>query len=251
MIRRAAPLLLLWIACGRESPTVAPIIVAPPPQAAPSPARVYRIDAEGKTTIDDDAPQVHIKAVTTGAGGSLTINPRDLAATRGDVKVDLASFTSKTFPDDRTNEALTESGRTWLEAVVAEKIDENMRWAVFHIAAIDEIDPSRDARGIPPVATGDIITRAVTLTARGDLLVHGRSSPQTVKLRAELAWPRDSDRDSPSSIAIRTVEPIRVTLADHAIVPRDMFGKEAKASFHLLGTKVGPTADVRVEVAAR
>jgi hypothetical protein len=247
------PLVFLFFlaGCGRDQPTVAPIDVAPPARALPSPAHLYRIDSEGKTTIDNDARLEHFKGTTTEAGGSLTIDARDLAATHGEVKIDLTTLRSRTFENADTNDAQSRHARTWLEAVVNDHVDERMRWAVFRVDGIDDIDPSRDATTIPAVKSGDLVVRSVSLTARGQLTVHGRTSPKTVRLRADMFWANDLDRGPPASIAIRSVEPMPVTLAEHAIVPRDEFGKEAKAAFHLLGTKVGPVASVAIEITAR
>jgi hypothetical protein len=242
--------LVVFTACGREQPTVAPIGESSSPQP-PSPNRTYRIDADGRTTIDIGASLLRIKATTAAAAGAITLDPRDLAATRGEVKIDLVTLRSRTFGNAQSDDALATGARAWLEVAVEDRIDEKMRWATFRIRSIEDLDPSRDALSIPPLSGGGDVRRSVTLTARGDLLVHGRSASQTVKLRAELAWPPGAERGMPSAIAIQTIEPMEVALAEHAIVPRDAFGKETPEAAHLFGTKVGSVARVGLDLSAR
>lgn len=213
--------------------------------------RSFGVDLASRTKIDNAAPLEHFKGTTEGAGGTLVVDARDLAATRGEVKIDLASLRSHTFPKKDDNDAPTTHARTWLEAVVNDHVDESMRWAVFRIEDIRAVEPASDVRVIPAVTSFDVATRPVLLTSAGLLFVHGHAAPKTVKLRADLFWPRDATDGAPASVVARTVEPLQVNLADHAIVARDMFGKEAKGAFSLLGTKVGDVPDVTFELAMR
>src|SRR4051794_39507753 len=59
----------------------------------------FMIDPKSSTSIDMPAPKEHIKAATDAASGSLDVDLMDLANTRGEVKADLASLSTKTFDD--------------------------------------------------------------------------------------------------------------------------------------------------------
>jgi hypothetical protein len=238
MIRRFV--LLLVAACGAERPMVAPIGEGSSSRQG-SLSRTYRIDTDGRTTFYVGSPHLSIHATTTAATGAITLDVRDLGATRGEVKVDLVTIRSQS--NARSDDPISMGARTCLELAVGDRIDEKMRWAVFRVASIDELEPSRDALTIPPLSGGGDVRRSVTFTAHGDLLVHGRAVPKTVRLRAELAWPREGDRDAPRSIAIQTIEPVEVRFAEHAINPRD--------AARVWETQIGDTANVGIDFTAR
>ena len=56
--------------------------------------------------------------------------------------------------------------------------------------------------------------------------------------------------DKPKSLTIKTKKPMRATLAEHDVKPRDGVGKLAKGAFNLLGTKVAETADITLDLKA-
>jgi hypothetical protein len=67
----------------------------------------------------------------------------------------------------------------------------------------------------------------------------------------KLHYPTGAAADStPTRIDVKSLEPLRIVLAEHEVMPRDAFGKIAQGSFHLIGTKVADSADVSLEVRA-
>ena len=95
----------------------------------------------------------HIKGDTTAATGTLDVVAADLAQSRGTVKVDLTTFSTHTFGDDK-DATQTEHARTWLEAVVDGKTNEDMRWATYAIRSIDGLSAT-DLSKVAPVKDGD------------------------------------------------------------------------------------------------
>jgi hypothetical protein len=250
-----AIVLLSLAACSRKeeekvalaAPAAALTISKPAPEAK---VTEYVLDREGTTAIDMPAPKERIKARTTAAAGSLEIDLTNLANSRGEVRIDLTTLTTSTFGDKEKDEAQTEHARTWLEAVVGGKVKEEHRWAVFAIRSVYDLSAT-DVANVAPVREGSDDVRVVTLTARGDFLLHGRKSPKDVKLAARLRYPAGAAADAtPTSIEIRSVAPMHIVLAEHEVMPRDTFGKVAQGSLHLLGTKVADTADVSIDVRA-
>ncbi len=210
----------------------------------------FVIASDGKSTIDMPAPKEHIKAKTTMAGGNLEVDLMNLANTRGEVKVDLTTLTTSTFGDKDKDEAQTEHARTWLEAVVEGKVQEETRWTVFAIRSIDGLSAESVAKA-PPVREGNEDVRTVSLTAHGEFLLHGRKSNKDAKLVAKFHFPAGAAVEAgPTSIDIKTSEPMHIVLAEHEVKPRDTFGKIAQGSFHLLGTKVADSADVSLDLRA-
>src|SRR6185312_13556793 len=56
----------------------------------------FTIDGKSSTAIDMPAPKEHIKAGTEAASGTLDVDLMNLANTRGEVKADLLSLSTKT-----------------------------------------------------------------------------------------------------------------------------------------------------------
>src|SRR5262249_2892865 len=145
-------------------------------------------------------------------------------------KVDLTTLSTHTFHND-DDLSQTKHARTWLEvgdAASAEDREKN-RWVVYAIRAIDAVAPSADVTKIAPTKQGADDVRVVTLTAKGDLLLHGHKvENREAQLEARLHYPSGAPADSkPTSIEIKSKAPLRITLAEHDVKPRDTFGKIA------------------------
>jgi polyisoprenoid-binding protein YceI len=218
--------------------------------ALPAGAVRFAIDPKSKTSIDMPAPKEHIKAKTEAAAGTFTVDPTNLAASRGEVKVDLTTLTTYTFGDKDKDATQTEHARTWLEAVVDGKTNDTMRWATFTIRSLDGLSAT-DASKVTPTKEGADDVRVVTLTAKGTFAVHGKTADKEVPLEVRLHYPSGAAPDSkPTKIDIKSKAPMRITLADHDVKPRDSFGKIASRAFDLLGTKVANVADVSMDLSA-
>jgi hypothetical protein len=246
----------LWIALGRKQEPPVPIApVASTLAASQGTAKSvkFTIEPSGATSIDMPAPKEHIKATTEASAGSIDVDLANLANTRGEVKIDLTTLSTHTFGND-DDVSQTKHARTWLEvgdAASAEDREKN-RWVVYAIRAIDAVAPSADVTKITPAKEGGEDVRVVTLTAKGDLLLHGHKvEDRAATIEARLHYPSGAAPESkPTRIEIKSKEPLRITLAEHDVKPRDTFGKLAKGSLGLLGTKVADVADVTLDLKA-
>jgi hypothetical protein len=242
-----------WRFGAREAPAVpvapAARTVAPSVPAGSGGSVPHTIDARGRTSISMPAPKESIKATTDAAAGVLRVDFANLANTRSEVKIDLTTLTTHTFGND-DDASQTRHARTWLEvgdAAVPTDREQNC-WAVCAIRGIDAVSAD-DASTIVPTREGGDVVRTVTLTTRGDLLVHGHSvEGRTAELESTPTLPPSTPPvGAPTLIEMRSKTPLRVILREHDVKPRDSFGKIAQRSFGLLGTKV---ADVTLDLQA-
>jgi hypothetical protein len=245
----------LWVVLG---PKEAPVPIAPVAStlaaSQPPPKSVrYGIDPRGKTSISMPAPKEHIKAITEASGGTLDVDLTNLANTRGEVRVDLTSLSTHTFSND-DDATQTKHALTWLEVgdVASAEEKEKYRWVAYAIRAIDGVTPSADVTKVPVIKEGGEDLRVVTLVSKGELLLHGHKvEDREARLEARLHYAPGAGPDTkPSYIEIKSKEPLRITLAEHDVKPRDTFGKLAQGSLTLLGTKVANVADVTIDLKA-
>lgn len=231
--------------------TLAPSTVAPDAKTVR-----YQVDPAGKTAIDMPAPKEHIKAETTAAGGALDVDLVNLANTRGEVRMDLSTLTTSTFDDKEKNASQTTHARTWLEVVEPTEAAarEANRWAVYAIRSLEGLSAPSAAKAPKTERAGAagqpaVDVRTVSLTAHGDYLLHGHKVAKDAQLEVRFLYAKGSPEDArPTAIEITTKAPFVVTLAEHDVKPRDTFGKLAKGSLGLLGTKVADTAAVTFEL---
>jgi hypothetical protein len=254
-------LALLVFACGCEDKktSLAPVAssLAPSTSLPPS-ASVKRfvVDPASKTSIEMEAPKEKIKATTSGAAGTFDVDLADLAKSRGEVKIDLTTLTTNTFPEADKNASQTTHARTWLEVADGEsgklddKTKETNRYAVYAIRSIETASAS-DVTKVAPTKDGADEVRTVSLTTKGELLVHGHKAEREANLEVAFRYDVGAPADKPKAVAITTKKPLVVVLADHDVKPRDGFGKLAKSSFHLLGTKVADNAEITLQLSGK
>jgi hypothetical protein len=230
--------------------------VLAPSTAAPTDKIVkLSIDPASKSSIDMPAPKEHIKADTTAAAGNLDIDVVNLANSRGDVKVDLSTLTTKTFDSADQNATQTGHARCWLEVADCEhqKLEDALKtsnkYADYAIRSIDGLSAT-DLSKVPPTKDGPDDVRTVTMTTHGELLIHGHKVDREAQIEVTFHYPSGGPPDKPSSVVVKTKTPLHVVLAEHDVKPRDDTGKIAKAAFHLLGTKVADSADISLEIRA-
>lgn len=226
-----------------------------PSTAAPTAKAIkLRIDPKGTTSIDMPAPKEHIKASTDGAAGTLDIDVTNLANSRGEIKMDLSTLTTKTFGND-DDKKQTLHARCWLEVADCEdgKMDEAMKtankYAVYAIRSVDNLSAS-DLSKVAATKDGDAEVRSVTATTHGELLIHGHKVEREAEVEVQFRYAPGAIVDKPSSVVIKAKKPLRVQLAEHDVKPRDNFGKIAKGAFSLLGTKVADSADISLDLRA-
>lgn len=246
------------VACDdKKAPGLAPAASAlAPSTAAPSiKTTKFTIDARSTTSIDMPAPKEHIKAGTEGAAGTLDIDLTNLAATRGEVKADLSTLAMRTFGDADKDGTQTGHARTWLEVADGEegKLPDDVKaankYAVYAIRSVENLSAT-DLTKVPATKDGADEVRRVTATTRGELLIHGHKVDREADVEVEFRYEPGAAANRPKSLAIKSRKPLRATLAEHDVKPRDGFGKIAKGAFNLLGTKVADVADISLDLRA-
>lgn len=246
--------MVLVTGCDKKE-DAAPTRVAPPtaasvaPVAAPSgsaaaamPAKsnAFVVADEGSATFLIDAPLEKIKGKANRFRGNIEIDPMKLSATKGQVDVDLKTLKTNTFDDAEKNTKQTEHAQNWFELgndVDAKLRDEN-QWARFTIKSVK----SSGADSIADVKEADG-ARTVEVTADGELWLHGASVPKTVKLSVSFKGPADA----PTSVQIKTVDPIPVSLKAHSVMPRDIAGKFLQGSLEKIGKKIDDNVQVSLD----
>lgn len=245
--------------CGdkKDGPKLAPAASAlasstPPPSAM---ATRFAIDPKSETTLMLDAPDLMIKAKTNAAAGALDIDLKNLTNSRGEVKVDLATIVMSTYGNER-DKTQTIHARTWLEVgdgidgKLDDKLKEQHRYAVYAIRSIE--NPSAtDVTKVAPTKDGGDELRTVTMTTKGELLIHGHKVDREGEVEVAFRYDGGAPPDKPKSVTVKSKKPFRVILAEHDVKPRDGFGKIAKGSFNLLGTKVADNADISLDLRAQ
>lgn len=227
--------------------------------ATPAPAAMtmkFAVDPKSTTTLLMEGPLEKIKARTDGAAGTLDVDLKAIDKSRGEVKIDLTTFTTSTFGDKSKDETQTGDARTWLEVAdgsdgkIDPKTKEQNRYAVYAIRAIENASAT-DVTKVAPVKDGADEVRTVTLTTKGELLIHGHKVERDADVELAFRYDPGAAPDKPKALAVKTKKPFRVVIAEHDIKPRDSFGKIAKGAFHLLGTKVADNADVTLDLRAK
>lgn len=249
---------LAGVGCDEKKAGVAPAASSLAASTATSGGllRKFAVDDSSKTTIEMEAPKGAIRAATTGGAGTLDIDLTNLKGSRGEVKMDLSTLTTSSMNDPAKDKAQTTHARTWLEVgdgeegKLEDKVKEANRWAVYAIRSIETASVP-DITKVPASKDGTDEVRTVTLTTKGELLIHGHKVERDAELEASFRYDAGASADKPKALWVKTRKPFRVVLAEHDVKPRDGFGKIAKGSFHLLGTKVADNADITLDIRAK
>jgi hypothetical protein len=249
---------LAQIGCDDKKTQLAPVassLASSTPLPPGATVKKFMLDGASKASIEMEAPKEKIKANATGGTGVLDIDVANLLASRGEVKMDLSTLTTHTFPDEEKNSAQTTHARTWLEVAdgedgkLDEKVKEANRYAVYAIRSVENVS-APDLTKVSPTKEGNDDARTVTLTTKGELLIHGHKIDRTAALEVKFLYDAGAAPDKPKAILVKSKTPFHVVLAEHDVKPRDGFGKIAKGSFHLLGTKVADNAEITLELRA-
>jgi hypothetical protein len=219
------------------------------PSASPSAAAWhYTIDAKSTTHVDMPGLNEHITGDTTAAMGTLDVVPKDLAESRGLVRVDLTTFATHTFGNDK-DATQTTHARTWLEAVVDGKVNEEMRWAEYAIRSVDGLSAA-DLTAVAPTHDGGEDVRTVTMTVHGDLRIHGHKVQKDDVVEVVFRYPAGAAADArPARVQIKAKQPVHVVLKEYEVQPRDPGGKALAWTTSLL-SKVAETADLTFDLGA-
>jgi polyisoprenoid-binding protein YceI len=241
---------------GCESTPSAPLAPSAsalaPTKPAASAAKKFSVDkATSKVEFMMDAPQEKIRGrVPAGLEGDLQVDLADLTKTTGLLTVDISGielFQAKAddagkFGEETKSDLQNTHAKTWLEISDdapedARKKNSKVDFAVRSIESVSEKDVTK--------MTG--ATRKVTLQAKGEFLLHGRKAEKTAELEAVFTF----DGDKPVSVAVKTVKPISIGLAEHDVRPRDKFGSLAQKTLEVLAPKVAKDAMVSLDFNAK
>jgi hypothetical protein len=201
-----------------------------------------------------EAPFEKIYGEAPGAiEGFIDLDPHEVSKSRGVIKMDLGKL--YLFQQKRDDES-TEYGekvksprqndhmKQWFgidDSVPAAQREQN-RWAVFSVNDIR----SASANDIGQVSGS---TKKLTATVSGELSLHGRTARKSVKV--ELTVTTSGDRVE--SLAVKSLEPLRIALKAHDIRPPDANTSEQalQSWLGLFGKKVAEEAPVNFEFSAR
>jgi hypothetical protein len=251
-----SPALALFACEKRDPPRAEPAAAAESKAASPAAgegppdpsAWHYTVDATGSARVDMPGIAEDIRGDATAARGSLDIVGGDLAQSRGQVAFDLSTFATHTFHSDK-DATQTTHAQTWLEVKVGDRQNEEMRWATLSIRSI-EAPSAASLSAAPSAKDGSDDVRTVTMKIHGDLHLHGRTLPEDALVDVVFRYPPGSAAGGPPPrVEVRSRTPMRVTLKDYDVRPRDPAGQIVAWTTQLV-SKVAETADVTVNLGA-
>ncbi len=256
---RAALSGLALFACDDARPPLPPL--EPASSAAvvlpqgPS-VHTYVVERSSRASVVMVAPRETFRGMATLASGRISLDVAKLSASRAEVKVDLATLASESFREPSKNAMQSEHARAWLEvprldlSVAADSGLAANRFADFRVRALPKVSAENLADVRAETANGESV-RVVQMTAKGELAIHGGRVERDILLEVIAHYASQASVDPPTWLEVRTLESMRVVLAEHEIKPRDASGKLAKAASHLLGTRVADEAEINLELRAR
>jgi polyisoprenoid-binding protein YceI len=197
----------------------------------------------GKTSFLIDAPLEKIKGTSDELRGHLDVDPKDLGKTRGEIMVRLSTLKTNTFGNMDKDSAQTEHARNWMEVGAESPADARMKfeWATFTVTSV-QATPNSLAEA--PDEGG---ARKLSAKVSGDLNVHGVVSQKTVPVTVTFGGPPDA----PTEFAIRTDDPLPVSMKEHDVKPRDKIGSFLNGALDRIGKKIDDKAQVSVDFMAK
>ncbi len=244
--------LLLTAACGSKTTNVAPTATAlESAKPASASALTFAIDGDSsKAHWEMVAPIENIFGeISAGLSGNVFIDPTDITKATGRIDADISKlelFQQKRKDDDEKGElserkksdTQNEHARQWLQ--IDPKQSDDARKA----NAVSQFSITKIETDTPDVTKLTGAERKVTGTLTGTLLLHGHKSDKSMKFEATFKY----DGDKPKSVTVKTLEPMKVNLAEYEIAPHDVAGKVLLAS--IPEKKVAKEAPVMLEFTA-
>jgi hypothetical protein len=184
--------------------------------------------------------------------GSLALDPRDLGKTRGLVRMDLGRLSlfqqkrddpSSAYSEKAQNPKQNAHMKEWFgidDGVPAAEREKN-RWAQFSVTQVKDAS----ATDLSKLSGA---SRKVTATIGGELLVHGRKVPKTVRIEATFEY----TGEHLDGVSVKTLTPLNIALKEHDIRPPDASKSEQVLQnwLGLFGKKVAEEAPVELEFRA-
>ncbi|MGA3121847.1 MAG: YceI family protein [Polyangiaceae bacterium] len=238
----------VWVFLGtqRDDATTVGTRAAPPPSASASvplangSAR-FRVQDNGTATLLIDAPLEKIKGRWTKFRGAIDFDVTDLSKSHGEVDLDLDDLKTETFGDKDKDSRQTEHAHNWLEIGADAKERDINRWARFTFSSLESAVPA--SLSDAPDQNG---ARILKVVAKGDMWLHGVTSAKTVKLTVAVSGPPSA----PTAIQISTDEPMRISMKEHDVKPRDVAGKFLDGALERVGKKIDDVAQISLDVSA-
>lgn len=238
---------------GKPAPTAAPVASslgsAPAPAAGAILLKVRPGESHARLTMEAPIERIHGE-LPGGLSGEISVDPTDLSRSTALIRADLSTLSlfqqrrddeRQEFGEKKRSDQQNEHARTWLEISddVPEEARRRNQVAEFRVSSVKATPGS--------LAGLEGAERKVTASLEGELLVHGRKAPRTLKV--ELAFLYDGERLT--GLRAKTLEPLRVGLEEFDIRPRDAFGRLAQKTLGDLAGKVAREAPVEIELSAR
>ena len=244
----AASLVALFVLAGCNKDKDQPHAVAPSVSAVPSaePAAGqlrFSLAFGSAAEFLIDAPLEKIKGRSARVAGTIDLDPQSLKTSKASFEVDLDDFKTDTFTDPSKNASQTEHMKNWLEIGpdVDPKLREENRRVRFVPKSIDRVSANNLADIVSPEDQ-----RKVSMTVSGDLILHGVSSPKTVDLVLTfIGLP-----DRPAVVHVVTAQPLKISLKEHDIKPRDLAGKFLAGALEKVGQKIDDTVQISLDLKA-
>ena len=205
-----------------------------------------------------DAPLEKIDGEAPAAvAGELYVVPHDLTKSTGLVKIDLNALTlyqqkradeGSDYGERKKSDKQNEHARDWLQIVprdgeVTAAQAEANRWVEFKLEKLETATPDLNQ------LSGD--ERKVSATVSGDFRLHGRKAKKSAKLALVFKYAGDKLE----SLAVKTVEPVAINLAEFEVHPRDASGKFVKSVTEVIASnlkgKLSNEAPIEFEFVAK
>jgi polyisoprenoid-binding protein YceI len=209
-------------------------------------ARRFVVDtSSSKVDFIMKAPIENIHGIATKSmHGELTVDPNDLSATQGQIKIDLDRlevFQSKldeetgVFTEETRSEKQNKDMKAWFEISddVPAGVRERNRWITFTVekVAVQSGNDLAQLQGAERKVKGRI---------SGNFTLHGHSAMITTDVNLSFRFEGDELR----SIRVSSNHPVQVDLARYDVRPRSAFEKLAAKTLGALGQKVAESAPV-------
>lgn len=234
------------VACEQKTPEkLAPVASAPlvaPMTAAPGAKKLVVASAGSSVKFLMDSPLEKIDGdAPDSVSGELFIELANLEKSTALVKVDLDKLTlyqqkrpdeSGAYGERKKSDLQNEHARDWLQIeakdgeVTAAQAAQN-RSAEFRIERLSDLSATN-------VLTLPGAERTVTGTAQGAFRLHGRQAKKSAKVSLVFAF----DGNELKSLRVKSVEPVKIALAEFEVHPRDAAGKFVQSVSEVIAGKL-------------
>ena len=217
----------------RTEPWPAPVVSSAPP---PSRLARYKVASPSSVRFELPARRATPRGSIEVLRGHASVDLGAPSRARVELLVDLGALRMDGEQDaGEIDRGSTLRAQNWLRLgpSLPEAERERRRWATVNVT----LD------GVPSSGAASVFRAHATITIN-DFRVE-----RSFEVRARWHYPEsDAGRREPDQIDLETVRPVELSLAEHAIEPRDALGALIAEETKLLGEEVGRTAKVSVSL---